>query len=69
MGKPNIDISLEGVNFRGGRSAPAQRSAIDIPLDRKLPRKGGAEVISDAELDFVNRHHEEYKARRQKGGR
>ena len=73
MAKPNIDISLEGVwdkpgaarqNRNAGNSPGASR--IDIPLDRGRPRPGGAAGISDKELEFVNRHHEEYKQQRRR---
>lgn len=54
-------------------SARQTMRRIDIPLDNVGKGRGsGAQIISDKELDFVNRHHEEYKElrrrARQKGG-
>ncbi len=65
MAKREIDISLDGV-WDDRRPA---RSRIDIPLG-----DGEAgDAITRKELEFVNRHHEEYKEMRrrmrQQGGR
>lgn len=69
MAKPSIDISLDGV----GETRPvAKKSSIDIPLDGEKKRRP-AQDITMAELEFVNRHHEEYKElrrrAREQGGR
>ena len=70
MAKPNIDIPLDGV---GEPHRPVQKkSNIDIPLDgEKKPRP--VSDITMKELEFVNRHHEEYKElrrrAREQGGR
>ena len=65
MAKREIDISLDGV-WDDRRPA---RSRIDIPLGDKEAGDG----ITLKELEFVNRHHEEYKEMRrrmrQQGGR
>lgn len=65
MAKREIDISLDGV-WDDRRPA---HSRIDIPLG-----DGEAgDAITRKELEFVNRHHEEYKEMRrrmrQQGGR
>ena len=68
MAKPNIDISLDGV----GESAKTKRASIDIPLDGEEPRRPVTDITMK-ELEFVNRHHEEYKElrrrAREQGGR
>ena len=61
--RPDIDISLEGVDRREPRS-----SRIDIPLSS--PRASGG--LADPKLeDMVNRHHQEIKElhRRARQGR
>ena len=69
MAKPSIDIPLDGV----GEARPAaKKSSIDIPLDGEKKRRP-TQDITMAELEFVNRHHEEYKElrrrAREQGGR
>lgn len=68
MPKPQIDISLDGVGAQ-----QEQRSPIDIPLDKKPPKAHSSDDITNAELEFVNRHHEQYKElrrrAREQGGR
>lgn len=60
MAKQSIDIPLDGVGEAHSASTRRQRahSRIDIPLDGEAAC--GAPDITDAELAFVNRHHEEY---------
>lgn len=71
MAKPNIDISLDGVG-ESDRSAKTKRASIDIPLDGEEPRRPVTDITMK-ELEFVNRHHEEYKElrrrAREQGGR
>lgn len=71
MAKPNIDISLDGVG-ESARSAKTKRTSIDIPLDDEEPRRPVTDITM-RELEFVNRHHEEYKElrrrAREQGGR
>lgn len=71
MAKPNIDISLDGVG-ESARSAKTKRTSIDIPLDGEEPRRPVTDITMK-ELEFVNRHHEEYKElrrrAREQGGR
>lgn len=71
MAKPNIDISLDGVG-ESARSAKTKRTSIDIPLDSEEPRRPVTDITM-RELEFVNRHHEEYKElrrrAREQGGR
>ena len=71
MAKPNIDISLDGVG-ESARSAKTPRASIDIPLDGEEPRRPVTDITMK-ELEFVNRHHEEYKElrrrAREQGGR
>ena len=65
MANSKIDISLEGV----GEAPRARRSRIDIPLEADRDGMG----ITAKELEFFNRHHEEYKElrrrAREQGGR
>ena len=70
MAKQNIDIALDGV---GEAVRPAKkRASIDIPLDGESKRSTVSDITMK-ELEFVNRHHEEYKERRRRareqGGR
>ena len=71
MAKPNIDISLDGVG-ESARLAKTKRTSIDIPLDGEEPRRPVTDITMK-ELEFVNRHHEEYKElrrrAREQGGR
>ena len=71
MAKPNIDISLDGVG-ESARAAKTKRASIDIPLDGEKPRRPVTDITMK-ELEFVNRHHEEYKElrrrAREQGGR
>ena len=71
MAKPNIDISLDGVG-ESARSAKTKRASIDILLDGEEPRRPVTDITMK-ELEFVNRHHEEYKElrrrAREQGGR
>ena len=71
MAKPNIDIPLDGVG-ESARPAKTKRTSIDIPLDGEGPRRPAADITMK-ELEFVNRHHEEYKEMRRRareqGGR
>ena len=71
MAKPNIDISLDGVG-ESARSAKTKRASIDIHLDGEEPRRPVTDITMK-ELEFVNRHHEEYKElrrrAREQGGR
>lgn len=53
-----------------GAGRQGTRRQIDIPLDNVGRGRGsGAQAISDKELDFVNRHHEEYKELRRRARR
>lgn len=53
-----------------GTGRQSTRRQIDIPLDNVGRGRGnGAQEISDKELDFVNRHHEEYKELRRRARR
>ncbi len=53
-----------------GTGRQGTRRQIDIPLDNVGRGRGnGAQEISDKELDFVNRHHEEYKELRRRARR
>ena len=64
MAKPNIDISLDGVG-ESARSAKTNRASIEIPLDGEKPRRPVTDITMK-ELEFVNRHHEEYKELRRR---
>lgn len=64
MAKPNIDISLDGVG-ESARAAKTKRASIDIPLDDEEPRRPVTDITMK-ELEFVNRHHEEYKELRRR---
>ena len=64
MAKPNIDISLDGVG-ESARSATTKRARIDIPLDGEKPRRPVTD-LTKKELEFVNRHQEEYKELRRR---
>ena len=70
MAKPSIDIALDGVGETNtGRK---RRADIDIPLDGEKKRSSVSDITMK-ELEFVNRHHEEYKElrrrAREQGGR
>ena len=71
MAKQNIDIALDGVG-EAARPAKNKRASIDIPLDGE-PKRSTVSDITMKELEFVNRHHEEYKElrrrAREQGGR
>lgn len=60
MARSRIDIPLDGV----GEEPRRQRPAIDIPLDGE--NHTGAAFITDKELEFVSRHHQEYVEQRRR---
>ena len=71
MAKRTIDIPLDGVG-EPARPTAGKKADIDIPLDGE-PKRRTVSDITMKELEFVNRHHEEYKElrrrAREQGGR
>ena len=59
MPKPTIDIPLDETEEKAQPAQERKASRIDIPLDAPLD-------ITMAELEFCNRHHEEYKELRRR---
>lgn len=69
MPKPNIDIALddaeEQVRPQGATRQGGKASRIDIPLDEEGITAAPLDITM-AELEFVNRHHEEFKELRRR---
>ncbi|WP_455501109.1 hypothetical protein [Gemmiger sp.] len=64
MPKTNIDIPLDAADEQA-RPEAKQHSRIDIPLDDDGKRAEPLDITMK-ELEFVNRHHEEYKELRRR---
>lgn len=52
--------------WKAGKKPKRNRRQIDIPLDDAPSAQGDGLDFSDKELEFVNRHHEEYKEQRRR---
>ena len=64
MAKQTTALSRVGV-AEAARPAKTKRASIDIPLDGE-PKHSTVSDITMKELEFVNRHHEEYKEMRRR---
>ena len=64
MPKANIDIPLDEAEEKAQPEAK-RRSRIDIPLDDDGKRAEPLDITMK-ELEFVNRHHEEFKELRRR---
>lgn len=65
MPKPTIDIPLDETQEKAQPAQERKASRIDIPLDEDGKRAEPLDITM-AELEFVNRHHEEYKKLRRR---
>ena len=65
MPKPTIDIPLDETEEKARPAQEQKASRIDIPLDEDGKRAEPLDITM-AELEFVNRHHEEYKELRRR---
>ena len=65
MPKPTIDIPLDETEEKTRPSQERKASRIDIPLDEDGKHAEPLDITM-AELEFVNRHHEEYKELRRR---